>query len=127
LIEPSLGLEAGDDPFVAMQALAAYLQRAGYVDEIAVRPRSEIEWDYVMLDPAILPGAKRLLAEGAVPAHISTGLMFALLKKRYGLRAEMVDEPEFQTNGLAIERWRLLTADNAGRLEDDLPGGGEAR
>jgi hypothetical protein len=107
-IEPELGLRDDDDPFAAMERLAEYLQRVGYVREIAVRPRDAQEWDYEMLDPVILPGAKRLLAEGAVPAHISTTLMFALLKKRFGLRAEMVGDPNLRPDGRAIERWRLV-------------------
>jgi hypothetical protein len=107
-IELDLGLEPDDDPFTAMQRLADYLRRVGYVEDIAVRPLSEEEWDYEMLDPAILPGAKRLLAEGAVPAHISTTLMFALLKKRFNLKAEMVGDPDLRPDGRATERWRLV-------------------
>ncbi len=109
-IEPELGLQADDDPFVAMQRLADYLQRVGYVAEIAVRRVGDDEWDYEMRDPVILPGAERLIAEGAVPAHISTTLMFALLKKRFGLGAEMVGDPTFAADGRAIERWRLKAA-----------------
>jgi len=107
-IEPELGLQPDDDVFAAMQRLAAYLQRVGYVTDIAVRPLSEDEWEYEMGEPVILPGAKRLLAEGAVPAHISTTLMFALLKKRFGLAAEMVGEPDLRPDGRAVERWRLV-------------------
>jgi hypothetical protein len=107
-IEPELGLRDDDDPFAAMERLAEYLQLVGYVREIVVRPRDAQEWDYEMLDPVILPGAKRLLAEGAVPAHISTTLMFALLKKRFGLRAEMVGDPDLRPDGRATERWRLV-------------------
>jgi hypothetical protein len=107
-IEPELGLQDGDNPFQAMQRLADYLRRVGYVEEIAVRPLSHDEWDYEMLEPVILPGAKRLIAEGAVPAHISTTLMFALLKKRFGLKAEMVGEPDLRPDGRATERWRLV-------------------
>ncbi|MGD8626875.1 MAG: hypothetical protein PVF47_16330 [Anaerolineae bacterium] len=107
-IEPELGLAPEDDAFAAMQRLADYLQRAGYVSAIAVRPVSDVEWDYEMRDPAILPGAERLLAEGAVPAHISTALMFALLDKHFGLKAEMVGEPDLRPDGTAVERWRLV-------------------
>jgi hypothetical protein len=110
-IEPGLGLLPGDDPFAAMRRLADYLQRVGYVTDITVRPLSEDEWEYEMLNPVILPGAERLIAEGAVPAHISTTLMFALLKKRFGLRAEMVGEPVFAPDGRATERWRLVPLD----------------
>ena len=106
-IEAELDLAPDDDPFPAMQRLAAYLQQVGYVREIAVRPLSEDEWEYEMVDPVILPGAKRLLDDGAVPAHISTTLMFALLR-RFGLRAEMVNDPDLRADGRAIERWRLV-------------------
>jgi hypothetical protein len=106
-IESELHLELDAGPLPAMQSLATYLQRAGYVREIVVRPLSEDEWEYEMADPVILPGARRLLGEGAVPAHISTSLMFALLK-RFGLRAEMVGEPDLRADGRAIERWRLV-------------------
>jgi hypothetical protein len=112
-IEPELGLQADDDPFQAMQRLADYLSRVGYVEEIAVRPLSQDAWEYEMLNPAILPGAKRLIAEGGVPAHISTTLMFALLKKRFGLRAEMVGDPDLRDDGRAIERWQLIPLTNA--------------
>jgi hypothetical protein len=112
-IEPELGLEPDDDPFQAMQRLAGYLRRVGYVDGIAVRPTGRDQWEYEMLDPVILPGAKRLIAEGAVPAHISTALMFALLKKRFGLRAEMVGDPDLRADGLAVERWRLVPLSTA--------------
>ena len=106
-IEPELGLRPDDDPFTAMQRLADYLQQVGYVDGIVVQALSDDEWDYVMRDPVILPGAKRLIAQGAVPAHISTSLMFALLKKRYRLGAEMIGDPKMRPDETAIERWRL--------------------
>jgi hypothetical protein len=106
-IEAELDLMLEGDPFTAMQSLASYLQQVGYVREIAVRALSEDEWEYEMVDPVILPGAKRLLDEGAVPAHISTTLMFALLR-RFELQAEMVGEPDLRADGRAIERWRLM-------------------
>jgi hypothetical protein len=106
-IEVELDLMLDDDPFTAMQRLASYLQQVGYVREIAVRALSEDEWEYEMVDPVILPGAKRLLDEGAVPAHISTTLMFALLR-RFGFKAEMVGDPDLRPDGRAIERWRLV-------------------
>jgi hypothetical protein len=109
-VELDLGLEAG--PFPAMQRLANYLRQVGYVREISVRPLSEDEWEYEMVDPVILPGAKRLLDEGAVPAHISTTLMFALLK-RFGLKAEMTGDPDLRADGRAIERWRLVPLEEA--------------
>jgi hypothetical protein len=73
-----------------------------------VRQTAEDELEYQMFAPAILPGAERIIAEGGVPAHISTALMFAGLKKLFGLRAEMIGSPEFTADGRAIERWRLF-------------------
>ena len=46
-----------------------------------------------------------------MPAHISTTLMFALLKKRSGLGAEMVGDPDLEPDGRALERWRLMPLD----------------
>ncbi|MFN2165730.1 MAG: hypothetical protein ACK2U9_05675 [Anaerolineae bacterium] len=66
---------------------------------------------HIMLNPVILPGAERLIAEGAVPAHISTTLMFALLKRCFGLRAEVVGDPVFSPDGRATERWQLVPLD----------------
>jgi hypothetical protein len=108
-IEPELDLRPDDDPFAAMQRLAAYLRRVGYVQDITVRPLNDEEWEYEMLDPVILPGAEQLIAEGAVPAHISTTLMFALLRKRFRLEAEMVGDPDLRPDGRAVERWRLVS------------------
>ncbi len=110
-IAAELDLDRHNDPLAAMQHLAGYLQRVGYVQEIAVRPLTEDEWEYEMVDPVILPGARRLIQEGAVPAHISTTLMFALLK-RFGLKAEMVGEPDLRPDGRAIERWRLVALED---------------
>jgi hypothetical protein len=90
----------------ALEKLAAYLCQAGYADDIRVRQIAANELEYEMLNPAILPGAKRLIAEGAVPAHISTTLMFALLA-RLGLKAEMIGPPDLRPDGRGIERWRL--------------------
>ncbi|MFQ6016148.1 MAG: hypothetical protein ACE5NP_11995 [Anaerolineae bacterium] len=109
-IEEELELE-GTTWLTAMQKLAAYLRQAGYVDDITVRQTGEDELEYEMLNPAILPGAKRLMAEGAVPAHISTTLMFAALKKLFGLKAEMIGEPALLADGRGIERWKLSKVD----------------
>jgi hypothetical protein len=106
-IEPTLGLTPDDTPLTAMRRLADYLRQVGYVDDITVRQTGEDELEYEMLNPVILPGARRLIAEGAVPAHISTTLMFALLRKRFGLKAEMLGKPRLLPDGRAIERWKL--------------------
>lgn len=95
-------------PVAAMRGLAAYLVRVGYLADMKVRQTAEDELEYEMVEPAILPGAERIIAEGGVPAHISTALMFAGLKKLFGLRAEMIGEPEFTADGRAIERWQLF-------------------
>jgi hypothetical protein len=95
-------------PLAAMQGLAQYLVDAGYFLDMKVRQTAEDELEYEMVDPAILPGAERIIAEGGVPAHISTALMFAGLKKLFGLRAEMIGDPQFTADGRAIERWKLF-------------------
>ncbi len=105
-IEKELRLEGAAWPEV-LQGLGAYLREEGYVEDIAVRQTGEQEFEYEMLNPAILPGAERLIAEGAVPAHISTTLMFAALKKRFGLKAEMIGDPDLRPDGRAIERWKV--------------------
>ena len=97
-------------PLAAMQELARYLVQAGYLADMQVRRVAEDELEYEMLEPAIVPGAKRIIAEGGVPAHISTALMFAGLKELFGLRAEMIGAPAFLPDGRAIERWRLFRA-----------------
>jgi hypothetical protein len=97
----------------ALDKLAAYLCQAGYADDIRVHQIAENELEYEMVNPAILPGAKRLIAEGAVPAHISTTLMFALLA-RLGLKAEMIGPPDLRPDGRGIERWRLSPLASSG-------------
>ncbi len=105
-IEPDLELDRSS-PLRAMQGLARYLVDVGYFADMKVRQTAEDELEYEMVEPAILPGAERIIAEGGVPAHISTSVMFAGLKKLFGLKAEMVGEPVFTKDGRAIERWSL--------------------
>jgi len=97
-----------ESPLAAMQGLAQYLVEAGYFLEMNVRQTAEDQLEYEMVDPAILPGAERIIAEGGVPAHISTAVMFAGLKKLFNLKAEMIGDPEFTADGRAIERWKLF-------------------
>jgi hypothetical protein len=106
-IESELDLD-GTTWIEGQQRLGDYLARVGYVRPITVEQVGEDRVEYDMLDPAILPGAKRLVAMGAVPGHVSTTLMFALLAKRYGLRAEMIGDPELCDDGHAIEQWHVL-------------------
>jgi hypothetical protein len=101
-----------DSPLEAMRGLAKYLVDVGYFADMKVRQTAEDELEYEMVAPAILPGAKRILTEGGVPAHISTSVMFAGLKKLFGLKAEMIGEPEFIEGGRAIEKWKLEPVDN---------------
>lgn len=106
--EIHVGLELDtSSPLNAMQGLAEYLIEVGYFADMKVRQTAEDELEYEMVEPAILPGAERIIAEGGVPAHISTAVMFAGLNKLFGLEAEMIGEPEFTEDGRAIERWKL--------------------
>jgi hypothetical protein len=117
-IEPQLALE-GTTWLQGMQRLGDYLSRAGYVRSISVRQIDEDRMEYTMRDPAILPGAKRLVAMRAVPGHCSTTLMFALLAKWYGLGAEMIGDPELREDGDAIEVWRVFPLEQqSGRAEE---------
>ncbi len=98
--------ENSSDVFLVLKNLADYLVRVGYVDFINVEKVSGNRVKYTMGKPVILQGAKRLIEEGMVPPHISTSLMFAALKK-LGYRAEMVGEPEFLENDVAVEIWEI--------------------
>lgn len=113
-IHEHLDLDA-TSPLAAMQGLAAYLVDVGYFADMKVRQTAEDALEYEMVAPAILPGAERIIAEGGVPAHISTALMFAGLKKLFGLQAEMIGEPEFTADGRAIERWKLFESTSTGK------------
>ncbi len=106
-IRGQLRLE-GTTPLEAMKELARYLVASGYLAFMEVRQLGPDELEYEMGEPAILAGAQRIIAEGGVPAHISTALMFAGLKALFGLRAEMIGDPVFTVDGRAIERWRLF-------------------
>jgi hypothetical protein len=106
-----------DSPLDAMRGLAKYLVDVGYFADMKVRQTAEDELEYEMVAPAILPGAERIIAEGGVPAHISTAVMFAGLRKLFDLKAEMIGDPEFTSDGRAIERWRLFEVREEGAGE----------
>jgi hypothetical protein len=106
-IEETLDLDTSS-PLRAMQGLADYLVGVGYFTDMKVRQTAADELEYEMVAPAILPGAERIIAEGGVPAHISTSVMFAGLEKIFGLHVEMLGDPEFTADGRAIERWKLF-------------------
>lgn len=96
-----------DDVLQALRKIAAYLKQAGYISDIKIETEKEREiLRYEMTEPVIAKGAKRLIEEGLVPPHISTSLMFALLKRK-GFVAEMVGDPEFLPDGRVVERWRI--------------------
>jgi hypothetical protein len=81
-------------PFEALRRLAKWLKNIGYIEDIEVHKVAEDEVECVMLNPIISPGAKRLIDRGRVPAHISTALMFAVLKQ-FNMKAEIVVPPNF--------------------------------
>ncbi|HIE22948.1 MAG TPA: hypothetical protein EYP68_01805 [Candidatus Korarchaeota archaeon] len=95
------------DIFEGLKKLASFLSSSGYVKEIRVEKKGQDLAEYVMYEPVIAEGAKRLIEDGMVPPHVSTSLMFALLKKK-GYRAEMIGEPEFLKDGRVVERWKLI-------------------
>lgn len=100
------GWRVEGDPFPILEDLADYLQKAGYVEHIKVRRLCEDTVEYEMLNPVIATGAKRLIDQGMVPAHVSTALMFAVLKQ-FDMKATMVGDPVFKPDGRVLERWKL--------------------
>ncbi|MCS7374916.1 MAG: hypothetical protein NDF56_08050 [archaeon GB-1845-036] len=106
-IKDKLGITGGIDLFEALRRMADWLREMGYVEYIEVKRISEDEFEYIMKNPIITPGAKRLVEQGKVPAHISTALMFAILKQ-YNMKAEMIGKPKFLSDGRAIEKWKLI-------------------
>ncbi|MCX8191946.1 MAG: hypothetical protein N3F06_03975 [Nitrososphaerales archaeon] len=116
-LEERLNLKNEKDYVKTLQRLAQYLQESGYVEHINVnrlldemkQRRSEEELIvYEMVNPALTKWAERLTKEGGAPAHISTGLLLAALKK-YGLKGEMVEGPVFLPDGRVIEKWKITT------------------
>ncbi|MGC9149091.1 MAG: hypothetical protein ACP5GI_06605 [Sulfolobales archaeon] len=105
-IKDLIDLDKTMDPFEALKKLGEWLKEMGYFEDLEVRRVSENEIEYVMLNPVISSGAKKLIDEGRVPPHISTALMFAVLK-RFNMTAEMIGEPIFLPDGRVVERWRL--------------------
>ena len=106
-IKDKIGATDVKDPFEALRKLAEWLKKVGYIEDIEVRKVAEDEVEYIMLNPIITPGAKKLVKEGRVPAHISTALMFAALKQ-FNMKAEMIGEPKFLPDVRAIEKWKLF-------------------
>ncbi|MEM2006114.1 MAG: hypothetical protein QW154_00525 [Sulfolobales archaeon] len=106
-LEKLLELELIEDPIKALSKVVEWLQKEGYVDEAHVRKISEREIEYIMSRPAIARGAEELVKEGAVPPHLSTSIMFAVLKKR-GFKAGLAGDPQFLPDGTVVERWKLL-------------------
>lgn len=104
-IEEKMGV-IESDLFKSLQNLARYLEDMGYVSSIEFKKLSQKRFQYIMSNPVILQGATSLMAEKMVPPHISTSLMFALLK-RFNKQAKMVKEPEFLEDGRVVETWEI--------------------
>ncbi len=110
LISDEINLDKINDPFEALDQVAKWLKDAGYISDIEVRKTGDNTVEYIMTEPIITNGAKRLIDENMVPPHISTSLMFATLKK-YGLKAEMMGDPTFLSDGRVVEKWILKKID----------------
>ena len=102
------------DVFESLRKLASFLSSSGYIKEIKVEKKGENMVEYIMYEPVIAEGARRLIKEGMVPPHVSTSLMFAILKRK-GYRAEMVGEPEFLKDGRVVEKWKLIRVQEEGK------------
>ncbi len=106
-VKDKIGIVGVEDPFEVLKKLADWLKRVGYIEDIEVFKVAEDEIEYVMRNPIISQGAKRLIEEKRVPPHISTALMFAALKQ-FNMKAKMVGEPRFLPDGRIAERWKLF-------------------
>ena len=106
LIWDELGLKLDMDYIEALKRVAEWLKKVGYIDEIELIKEDEGNIRYVMKEPVIADGAKKLIDEGYVPPHISTSLLFATLK-RFGYKVEMVGDPIFMGDKV-VEKWRLV-------------------
>ena len=98
------------EPLAVMKKIGAWFERSGYVDKIEFRMVALDELEYDMYDPIIRASARRLISEGAAAPHFSTALMFAALRKKCGLKAEMMGDPVLLPNGAGRERWKLTPA-----------------
>jgi len=105
-LDDILGIKDEKDLYSALDKIFRWLIDMGYIEHGEIKRSSENEIEYVMSTPVIGSGAEKLIKEGMVPPHISTSLLFALLK-RYGLKAEMIGRPIFLEDGRVIERWRI--------------------
>jgi len=106
-IKEEIGAAKARTPAEALARVLEWLKEVGYVEDAGLREVSAEEIEYTMLNPAILLGAQQLISEDRVPAHVSTAIMFAALGQ-FGLRAEIVGEPEFLPGGYMVEKWRLV-------------------
>ena len=104
-IEEKMGV-IESDLFKSLQNLARYLEDMGYVSSIEFKKLSQKRFQYIMSNPVILKAATSLISEKMIPPHISTSLMFALLR-RFNKQAKMVREPEFLEDGRVVETWEI--------------------
>lgn len=94
------------EPLAVLEKIARWFERSGYAERLEFNLKEGNELEYSLYEPVIKPSALRLIQEGAAPPHLSTTLMFSALKKRCGLKAEMLGDP-IAFEGGATELWRL--------------------
>lgn len=101
--ELSLG---GLDLRDAMERVADYLVKVGFMDSYEFRWHNDNELVHWSREPATYRSAWRLRKEGLAPANILTSLITALLR-RYGYRVEVRGE-RIRTDGRIEEVWSLI-------------------
>jgi hypothetical protein len=94
------------EPLAVLEKICRWFERNGYAERLECNLKEDGELEYDLYGPVIKPSALRLIREGAAPPHLSTALMFSALRKRCGLKAEMLGDPIVLEGG-ARERWRL--------------------
>lgn len=104
-LERELGITE-TEPLPVLEKIGRWFERSGYAEKLEFHLKEGDELDYDLYDPVIRPSALRLIHEGAAPPHLSTALMFSALRKKCGLKAEMLGDPVVQDDD-ARECWRL--------------------
>ena len=96
------------EPVAVLRKVGDWFARMGYVSRTDFIVIGENMLEYHLYDPLIIPAARRLIEEGSAAPHFSTSLMFAALKKKCGMGAEMIGDPTILPDRHAWEVWRLF-------------------
>jgi len=99
----------GLKPIEALNKLARYFEKVGYIEKIGFKQIGENELIYSMEGVSIDWAVSKLKEEGGVLPHYSTYIYIAALKELFGIEAEMIDLEFSVVEGkfCAKEKWIL--------------------